>query len=148
LVDAEPVDAVLFYDGACGLCNRTVQFILDHERTRTLRFATLQGSVGRDLITRHPELIEIDSVVWLEPGSRQANERVYVRSDAVLRVASYLGGFLRIGGLARVIPRWARDAAYDFVAKHRHLLTRGPASCRLPRAEDRARFLDMKGSRR
>jgi predicted DCC family thiol-disulfide oxidoreductase YuxK len=139
---SDATTAVLFYDGACGFCNGIVRFILDNERTRTLRFATLQGSVGEDLFKRHPELREIDSVVWLEPGSAQGSECVYVRSDAALRVASYLGGFWRIGGLARAIPRCVRDAVYDLIARHRHRLTRGPAFCRVPPADDSARFLD------
>ena len=139
---SDPNAPVLFYDGTCGLCNGLVRFVLDHERLRTLRFATLQGPKGEELIRRHPQLHQIDSVVWLAPGSGQERERVYVRSDAALRVAKYLGGFWRIAVLAVVVPGSLRDAAYDFVAKHRHRLTRGPAFCRLLNGKDRARFLD------
>lgn len=141
-MERDSISAILFYDGTCGFCNGIVRFILQHERVRTLRFATLQGSVGEDLLRRHHEMCEIDSVVWLEPASAQESERVYVRSDAAFRVASYLGGTWRLTGLLRVIPRGVRDAVYNLIARHRRRLTRGPAYCVVPRAEDRARFLD------
>ncbi len=137
-----PNAAVLFYDGTCGFCNGMVRFILDHERSNTLRYATLHGKSGAALIKRHPYLSEIDSVIWVEPGAGRRTEQVFVRSDAALRVASYLGGFWRIGVLGCVIPRLFRDAVYDFVARHRHRLTRRPASCRVLSGQDRSRFLD------
>ena len=139
---ADPTSAILFYDGTCGLCNATVRFILDRERQHTLLFATLQGPTGEELIRRHPKLGDIDSVVMLEPGSAESSERVYVRSDAAISVARYLGGFWRVGVLALVIPRSVRDAIYDLIAKHRHNIVRGPAYCRVLDDEDRARFLD------
>lgn len=138
----DPKAPVLFYDGLCGFCNGIVRFVLDHDRLRTLRFATLQGPTGTALIERHPQLREIDSVVWLEPVSVHERERVYVRADAALRAASYLGGFWRFAVLAYVIPKPVRDAVYDFIARHRHRLTRGPAYCRFPDGEDHTQFLD------
>ena len=138
----DPTAAVLFYDGTCGFCNGIVRFILDHERSHTLRYATLQGKSGAALIERHPYLSEIDSVIWVEPDAGKRTEQVFVRSDAALRVARYLGGFWRIGLLACVIPRRVRDAVYDFVARHRYRLTRMPASCRVLNGQDRSRFLD------
>jgi len=40
----EPLAEILFYDGHCGLCHRSVQFVVRHDRDGTaFRFAPLQG---------------------------------------------------------------------------------------------------------
>jgi predicted DCC family thiol-disulfide oxidoreductase YuxK len=68
---------------------------------------------------------------------------VLVRSAAVLRVLNYLGGAWRmVAALAAVVPRSVADAAYDFIARHRHKLTRGNPACLLPTPEQRSRFID------
>src|SRR4051812_7086526 len=60
---------LLLFDGTCGFCAQSVQFVLRHERRRqTLRFASLQSHSGTEVRERHPELIHVDSVIWLEAG--------------------------------------------------------------------------------
>jgi predicted DCC family thiol-disulfide oxidoreductase YuxK len=127
---------ILLYDGTCGFCARSVQFLLRHERARrTLRFATLQGSIGAEVMRARPELAGFDSLVWYDAP------RVLVRSDAVLAAADYLGGAWRLlGDVARVIPRALRDAAYDLVARHRYRIA--GRACLVPTPAERARFLD------
>jgi predicted DCC family thiol-disulfide oxidoreductase YuxK len=144
MIDRAPI---LLFDGTCGFCARSVQFVLRHDRRdRSLRFASLQSSIGERLYEQHPELRGVDSVVWLTPAAGMEQELVLVRSAAVLRVLRYLGGvwwlLARIGAL---VPRAVRDALYDFVARHRHQIIRGDASCLLPSPDERARFLEWDG---
>jgi predicted DCC family thiol-disulfide oxidoreductase YuxK len=133
--------AILLFDGACGFCARSVQFVLDRERRRhTLRFASLQSSTGQAIIRRHPELAGVDSVVWVESADTP-NERVSVRSAAALEVLRYLGGpWSALAALGALVPRFIRDPAYDLVARHRQEL--GAELCIMPTPEQRARFLD------
>jgi predicted DCC family thiol-disulfide oxidoreductase YuxK len=133
---------LLLYDGDCGLCAASVQFILRHEREHTLRFAPLQSDVAAGIRTRHPELQDVDSMIWVEQSPGGA-ERALVRSTAALRVARYLGGPWRLLALGHLLPRRLRDAVYDLVARHRHRLVGGGSQCFLPPAEVRARFLDQ-----
>ncbi len=137
--------AVLLYDGTCGFCATNVQFVLRNERARrSLRFASLQSDAGTDVRSRHPELADVDSVIWVEPANGEQREVVFVRSAAVLRVLAYLGGpWTLLGQLGRLVPRVIRDAVYDFVARHRHQITRADPSCLLPTPEQRRRFLDL-----
>lgn len=126
---------VLLYDGTCGYCARSVQFVLAHDRRASLRFGPLEGAFGRALVAAHPELVGVDSVVWYD-GSR-----VQVRSDAALAVLRHLGGGWGVlAALGRVVPRVVRDALYDAVARRRFTLA--ARACLLPRPEERARFLD------
>lgn len=133
-------DAVLLYDGRCGLCSRTVRFVLKHERAHALRFAPLDGAYAAAMLARRPELAGVDSVVWVE-GTASNGERVLVRSAAALRVARYLGGPWRLLALLHMVPRAWRDAAYDFVARHRHRLVPGSDRCPLPAPAHQERFL-------
>jgi predicted DCC family thiol-disulfide oxidoreductase YuxK len=138
LATAHP--AVLLYDGDCGLCASSVQFVLRHEppsRRHRLHFAPLQGMFGAEVRAAYPELAGVDSVVWVEPAAG----RVLVRSTAALAVARHLGGIWGVLGLlGRLVPRSLRDAVYDRIARHRLRLV-APA-CLLPRPDQRARFLD------
>ena len=140
--------ALLLFDGTCGFCARSVQFVLRREhRRRTLRFASLDSSIGREVRARYPELEGVDSVIWVEAGSNEQDYRLFVRSEAVFRVLKYLGGvWTALAVVGAVVPRFLRDAVYDFVARHRHkIIPREAESCLLPSPEQRARFVDWVG---
>ena len=136
------IGPVLLYDDTCGFCADSIQLILKHDRKQQLRFASLDSNFGRGVLQRHPELMGVDSVVWLERDGDDANaDRVLTRSAAALQVAAYLGGFWRLAMIARLVPRPLRDVAYRFVARHRHHLTRAGRRCFVPSPDERARFL-------
>ena len=134
---------VLLYDGVCGFCNGAVQTILRHDRRGRLRFAALQSDYGRAALARHPELSGVDSVVFLEASPETGGERVSVRSEAGLRVASYLGGPWKFFLLGRLLPARVRDYLYDLFARHRYKLFGKYDTCLLPPPEMRARFIDV-----
>lgn len=133
---------VLLYDGDCGFCAGSVQFVLAHEpaeRRGALRFAPLQGAFGAEVRARHPEIANVDSVVWFDASATGAS-RVQVRSSAALSTLAHLGGVWRIvAALGRIVPRALRDVVYDMIAKRRFELA-APA-CLIPTADSRARFL-------
>ena len=141
---ADSTGPLLLYDGTCGFCARSVQWVLEHEGPRrTLRFARLEGPIGRALIARRPELRAIDSVVWYEPAGAGRAERALTRSAAALEAARYIGGvWAMLAAPGRLVPRVVRDAAYDFVARHRHRIV-GRELCVIPTAEQRVRFVDL-----
>ena len=130
---------VLLYDGTCGLCAASVQFVLARDPGGALQFAPLDGTFGRSVIARHPELTGIDSMVWVDRES--GREQVFVRSAAALKIAAYLGGPWQLARALWLVPRPLRDAAYRFIAKHRHRLTRRGEECLVPSPSDRDRFL-------
>ena len=106
--ESAPDGPLLLYDGSCGFCGDTVQFVLRHDvRAKTLNFASLQGPTGAAIRGRHPQLASADSVVWLE-GMNDAAP--LVRSAAALRVMRYLGGaWGALATVARLVPRGVRD---------------------------------------
>lgn len=128
------------YDGECGFCSSSVQFILRHDRTaKTLQFAPLAGELGQKIRAEHPQVVGVDSMIWFEPDEIGSGT-ILLRSDAALAVCDYLGGgFKVLGWLAKAIPRPIRDAAYAAVAARRQLLP--GAMCLVPEPGERARFL-------
>ena len=132
---------VLLYDGLCGFCDGTVQFILRHDRKKTLRFATLQGDFARGVIERHPELAGVDSLVLVE-RDESGRDRVHIRSAGALRVARYLGGAWHLARIVAVVPRFLRDWGYDGFARIRYRVFGRYDRCPIPSLEQRARFVD------
>jgi predicted DCC family thiol-disulfide oxidoreductase YuxK len=132
---------VLLYDGVCGLCNKTVQMVLKRDKRQTMRFAALQSDYARGIVEKHPSLKTVDSVVYVEKSGK-GGERIYTRSDAALKVASYLGGAWKLLLIGYIIPRPLRNLLYNLVARYRYRVFGRYDSCLLPPPSVRARFLD------
>jgi predicted DCC family thiol-disulfide oxidoreductase YuxK len=126
---------ILLYDGVCGLCNRFVRWVLKRDRIGAMRFATLQGELGRAALRQLPEIADVDSVVLLH------RDGAWVRSTAALEVARYLGGPWSVTLAGYAIPRLLRDWLYDFVARRRYGWFGKLDSCPVPAPEVRTRFL-------
>jgi predicted DCC family thiol-disulfide oxidoreductase YuxK len=128
----------LLFDGECNLCSGFVQFVLKHEKSAHVRFASLQSSAGRDLAAAHGiDTTAVDTLVFIEDG------RAFVRSDGALRLTRYLRGPWSAASSLRVVPRFVRDGVYRFVANHRHQWFGKPTECFVPTPEYRARFLEV-----
>ena len=130
---------ILFFDGACGLCHRSVRFVLAEDRDpETLAFAPLQGETFAPHRTPRAHDDLPDSVVLLEP-----DKTLLVRSAAVLRMLARIGGYWRlIGAVASALPRRLLDSLYDGIARVRHKVFPRPSeACPLLPPEVRSRFL-------
>ena len=120
---------VILFDGVCNLCNGGVNFALDMDPPGKLRFAALQSTAGRALLRRagrDPD--DISSIVLVE------EDAAYVKSDAVLRIATYLDTnplFPIAGTFGPVVPGFLRDVLYDVVADNRYELLGMKDECRL-----------------
>ena len=132
---------VLLYDGVCGVCNWAVRTVLRLDPNGSLRFAALDSDFARAVIDRHPDIHNVDSVVFVDAPGRPA-ERVAVRSGAALRVADYLGGPWKLLKVAHIVPAPLLDWLYDRFADIRYRVFGRYDSCPLPSPEVRARFVD------
>lgn len=128
--------AVVLFDGVCNFCNATINFVIEHDQAGYFKFAPLQSEIGERLMAEHKiDRIETDSVILVEGG------KAYTHSDAALRIARKLDGFWSWAYAFRAVPRFIRDAAYRFFAKHRYRLFGRQDACMMPTPEIRARFL-------
>jgi predicted DCC family thiol-disulfide oxidoreductase YuxK len=128
---------ILLYDGECGVCSRSVQWILAHERSHSLRFAPLESALGRALSAEAQISQEVDSMLWVEASEHGVRARFW--SSAVFATLRYVGGPWRFLALLKVVPAPVRDLFYRTFARHR--LKVAPKMCLIPRPEARARFL-------
>ena len=125
---------LVFYDGACGLCDRFVQFVLRHDTGAHFRFAPLQGPTFDPYRTTLGPQGENTVVLVDEQG-------IHLRSEAALRVLGRLGfPWSWLGRLGRLFPRFLRDAVYRLVARSRLRFFGRIDACRLP-ASAPGRFL-------
>lgn len=128
----------LFYDGHCGLCHRSVSFVLRHDpQGRTFRFAPLGGPTFLASLSAAERADLPDSIVV-----QTAEGRLLVRSRAAAHVLRRLGGgWAVLGRLFLGVPRPLADFVYDFVARIRHRLFDQPVDvCPLMPPELRGRF--------
>jgi predicted DCC family thiol-disulfide oxidoreductase YuxK len=129
---------LVFYDGDCGLCHRSVRWIAARDREGVFRFAPLGGETFRALVPPAERAALPDSVVVRTPEGA-----LLLRSDGTVRVLRRLGGgWAVLGALLAAVPRALRDAAYDAVARVRGRLFARPArGCPVASPALRARFL-------
>jgi predicted DCC family thiol-disulfide oxidoreductase YuxK len=129
---------VLFFDGVCGLCDKTVHFLLKRDRRDRIRFAPLQGKLAAEVLPPlggRPE--QLDTLYFLTRDGR-----LLQKSQAVLAAVGALGGAWALLGVLRVVPRPVLDVLYNFVARVRYRVFGKYETCGIPSAEERARFLE------
>lgn len=126
---------IVLYDGACGLCGKTVRWLVARDRGR-LWYAPLEGETAARLRALHPRIpVPLDSVVLVEDG------KVYLRGKVFLHVARHLTRPWRWAYPFRWLPGPLLDPVYWLVAKLRSRRFGQPDACRLPTTGARARFL-------
>lgn len=130
------MDRVIFFDGFCNLCSGAVQFVIKRDGKNLFRFASLQSDYAAGALKEFDiEPAQGDSFVLLENG------KVYQRSTAALRVAKKLNGLWPLLYGFIIVPRFVRDAVYNFIAKNRYKWFGKQESCWLPTPELKAKFL-------
>lgn len=127
---------IIFYDGDCGFCNFSVQWILKRDRKDQFLFAALQSKLGQEFLTeRHLETKDLDSIYLWKPESYYLK-----KSDAAIKIGQLLSGIYQISVAGKILPLSVRDNIYDYIAKRRKSLMTG--QCLIPTAEERKKFID------
>ncbi len=118
-----------------------MQFLLRHDRGRVLSFATLQGSTAAEIRARLAVPDELDSLLFVRDYGAET-EQLLVKSSGALAALDAIGGGWRLLSWLSVVPRVARDAVYDFVARRRLAWFGRLDACRIPGPGERDRFVD------
>ena len=132
---AELPPHIVLYDGVCGLCAKSVRWLIKRDRGR-IHYAPLQGETAARLRAIHPRIpVKLESVVLVDEG------KVYVRSKAFLHVSRHLTRPWRWTYAFRWMPAFLLDPFYRLVAALRYRLFGKHDSCQLPTTSERARLL-------
>ena len=129
---------IMFYDGECGFCSNSVQFILNNECNDKLSFCPLQSGFAKDLLAEQGIKIDLDTIYVLAEGV------VLSRSLAIQVISSYLRfPYASLGALIGLIPRSIADWGYNLFASNRYKIQGKVPQCLLPTLAQRQRFLNI-----
>ena len=120
---------IILFDGVCNFCNKWVDIMQSLDSKKKFRFCALQSPKGRDFVNRigrNPDTLS--SVILIKSIE---NNEVYIKSDAVLKVAEQLGAFWFIfSKFNSALPLFIRNAVYDLIARNRYSLLGKRDQCR------------------
>lgn len=103
---------IIYFDGVCGLCNSFVSLLLKIDSD--LKFATLQGKSGQELLNKiNFNNAEFDTVIF------QKNEQIYTKSTAVFEIFKTIGGIWKIFLIFSLLPISLTDTIYRYIALKR-----------------------------
>ena len=123
---------ILFFDGDCGLCSRSVRMLMRMDQEARLSYAPLQGEVARKLLPENLRENLSTAVLYL-PQAKGAPLRL-TRSRAILEaVIQTKSPWRLLAKPARCLPVSLLDAVYNCIAKYRKHLFK--ASCPIPQTK-------------
>ena len=128
---------ILFYDGDCALCNKSVQFVIEHEKKteNPILFCSLQSAYAKQVLEKHNyNFNQLSTLVLL------VNDNVLYKSTAALELSNFLKLPYKWLIVLKVVPRFIRDGVYNFVAKNRKRLIK-KSFCYVPSPELKGRFI-------
>tara|TARA_Y100001956_G_scaffold59501_1_gene58942 strand:- start:146 stop:580 length:435 start_codon:yes stop_codon:yes gene_type:complete len=121
---------IVFYDGYCILCNRTIDFVIKYDKKEKILFASLQSDYAISTLSKlkykSENIKNIDNVIYLQ------NNIVKIKSDAILSILSDMGGVYHLSKIFYCIPRFIRNYLYDQIANRRYKWFGKRDTCRIP----------------
>lgn len=129
--------AIIFYDGVCGLCNRSVRWVLRRDGRGSFKFAQLDSAAAKRFV---PE--ELTGSVVPSSLILKTSDGCFIKSEAWLKIMALLGNPWSCLVVLKLIPRRFRDFIYDHIAKRRYRWFGRFDSCPMPEPKFKDRFLD------
>lgn len=131
-----PSSPILLFDGVCNLCNGVVQFVIKKDKKGLIKFASMQGEPGNQLLAKYQLPADaFNSFVFI------CDNRMYQKSTAALKLCTHLKGGWPICYVFMIVPVFIRDAVYNLIARNRYKWFGKTAACYLPTPELQSKFL-------
>lgn len=131
-------DKLVLFDGECNLCSRWVRLIIRFDPDARLRLCAQQSEEGHAVMawvgkTRE----ELQSIVVIDEN------RIYVRSDAVIRMARYFRFPLSLLRAVALVPRFLREWGYRLVSANRYRIYGRRDTCLVPTPDVQRHFFRL-----
>ena len=126
---------IILFDGTCAFCERSVRLIATRDNGY-FKFGASQNPEGQAILARFGTSREAaKSLILIE------DQQIYLRSDAVLRIARRMRAPWHYAAIFLSVPRPIRDLVYRCVAAVRHHLAGRANACEIPPPEIRERLI-------
>jgi predicted DCC family thiol-disulfide oxidoreductase YuxK len=125
--DFDDRQTIAVMDAECAVCSWGARMIHRLDRSGTVRICPAQSPLGAALL-RHYGLSPADPSSWLFLDQGVA----HVDFEAVLHAGQRLGGWARLTGVLRAVPRPLRTWLYQRLARNRYALFGRADMCALP----------------
>ena len=126
---------VVFFDGVCNLCQHSVRYLLKHDKKKFLKFASLQGQYAKKTLNAE-HLKNLESLLFYN------KKTIYKKSDAVLELCKFLGGWHKLFLVGYSLPPFLRNGLYSFIAQNRYRWFGKQDHCMIPTKDIQDRFLE------
>jgi predicted DCC family thiol-disulfide oxidoreductase YuxK len=127
---------IFLFDGVCNLCNGAVDFIISHEKSPEILFASLQSNEAQDLLkSLGMDLSKMDTSYVF------ANNVLLQKSEGAIYLAKYLKKPWSFLSAFSIFPTKFLNFFYDFISKNRYRFFGKKESCKVPTASEKERFL-------
>lgn len=127
---------IIVFDAVCVLCSNFYKFVLKHDRAAQFSFVTAQSGLGQAIYAALDlPRDDFDTNLVIIDG------QIYQRLDSFNQVMRCFGGFWHILTISAVLPKGLRDFLYYKIARNRYRIWGKYATCIIPDAAVRDRFL-------
>lgn len=103
---------VVYYDASCNLCISVVKVLKKFDGSNAFDF------IPNQFLSKTPDLEDTRS--GLKTIILNDNNKIYTKSNAVLRILKNLKQPISWLYIFIIIPRFIRDGLYDFIARNRY----------------------------
>ena len=107
---------LIFYDGDCMLCNKTIHFILKRDELNSFKFSSLHSDFARLYLKNLNVIIGDDftTIYLIEDG------KLYSKSTAILKIGKKLSNLGLLSRILLMIPKFIRDSIYSIISNNRN----------------------------
>jgi predicted DCC family thiol-disulfide oxidoreductase YuxK len=127
---------IIFFDGICVLCNRSVDFLIKKDYKKRLKYASLQSGYAKRFHMEYQNYpLKEDTIIFYDEG------RIFTKSTAILKISAYLKPPFSALRFFLIIPVSWRDSLYDLIARKRYHWFGKMDQCRLPDQETSGRII-------
>jgi len=128
--------SIILFDGVCNLCNNAVNYIIKHDKKKYFLFASLQSDAAKEILLQfNLKKNNLNTIILIQ------NQKIYIKSTAVLHIAKQLNGVIKLVTIFFIIPKFLRDFIYHIVAKNRYKWFGRRNSCMIPSEKLKNRFI-------
>ena len=126
------IEATVFYDQNCGLCDQTIRYLIKKDLNRQLTFSPLQGQYAQEVL---PASLSADLSTYVV----LSDDQIMTRGKAVKFLIGNMRTLRKYMWILP-LPMVLVDFMYSLIGRYRYQMFGHPEFCVHENSELRARF--------